>query len=390
MQTIISKKHVTWETVNGEEREVVRLWIAVTSSSDLPTKRSIPGLTLHEGSRAWDISGAKNYGWTENGGWNEQPSGGSASGDIVTIKGTVASTSQLPSNAEVGWLYFVKPLGATQSDEYVYTEEQTWDKIGSTSIEITVDPSLSSTSENPVQNKVITAALSGKADKATTVSGYGITDAKIASGTITLGSDTITPLTQHQDISGKADKATTLTGYGIADAKIESGTITLGSNTITPLTQHQDISGKADKVEQEKDRAALVEIVDSGAKNLSQWNSGTGSGTIGSQIPFTTSGNLVVSFQSDVSTGYITLGFKNANDVLLLSQQINNTGTKIQEITLPSGVAYFNVVSSLSANYTNFMICTKAAWDISHAYQPYRPSYQELYDRLVALENPNP
>ena len=49
------------------------------------------------------------------------------------------------------------------------------------------------------------------------------------------------------DISGKADAATTLAGYGITDAKIESGTITLGSNTITPLTSHQDISGKADK-----------------------------------------------------------------------------------------------------------------------------------------------
>lgn len=51
-----------------------------------------------------------------------------------------------------------------------------------------------------------------------------------------------------QDISGKADKATTLAGYGITDAKIANGVITLGSNTIVPLTSHQDISGKVDKV----------------------------------------------------------------------------------------------------------------------------------------------
>lgn len=38
------------------------------------------------------------------------------------------------------------------------------------------------------------------------------------------------------DVSGKADKATTLAGYGITDAKIDSGVITLGNNTITPLT----------------------------------------------------------------------------------------------------------------------------------------------------------
>lgn len=78
--------------------------------------------------------------------------------------------------------------------------------------------------------------ISGKADKATTLAGYGITDAKIANGVITLGSDSITPLTSHQDISGKADKATTLSGYGITDAKIDNGVITLGSATITPLT----------------------------------------------------------------------------------------------------------------------------------------------------------
>lgn len=134
-------------------------------------------------------------------------------------------------------------------------------------------------------------------------------------------------------------------------------------------------------------RAALIEIVDSGAKNLSQWNAGTGINTIGSQIPFTTSGNLVVSFQSDASTGYITLGFKNANDEVLLAQQMNNSGTKIQEVAIPSGVAYFNVVSSVNASYSNFMICTKVAWDISHAYQPYRPSYQELYEMVIAIQN---
>ena len=44
--------------------------------------------------------------------------------------------------------------------------------------------------------------------------------------------------------NGKQDPASTLAGYGITDAKIENGTITLGSNTITPVT---DVSGKADK-----------------------------------------------------------------------------------------------------------------------------------------------
>lgn len=41
--------------------------------------------------------------------------------------------------------------------------------------------------------------------------------------------------------TGKADKATTLAGYGITDAKIANGVITLGGNTITPLTSHQSL-----------------------------------------------------------------------------------------------------------------------------------------------------
>lgn len=40
----------------------------------------------------------------------------------------------------------------------------------------------------------------------------------------------------HPHDTSKANAATTLAGYGITDAKIASGTITLGSNTITPLT----------------------------------------------------------------------------------------------------------------------------------------------------------
>ena len=38
----------------------------------------------------------------------------------------------------------------------------------------------------------------------------------------------------------KADSSTTLSGYGIKDAKIENGVITLGENTITPITSLED------------------------------------------------------------------------------------------------------------------------------------------------------
>lgn len=75
----------------------------------------------------------------------------------------------------------------------------------------------------------------------TTGSGNAVTAITASNGALTITKGT-TFLTSHQDISGKADKATTLAGYGITDAKIASGTITLGSNTITPLTSSSTLS----------------------------------------------------------------------------------------------------------------------------------------------------
>ena len=70
---------------------------------------------------------------------------------------------------------------------------------------VTVDSELSTTSKHPVQNKVITVALAGKADKATALAGYGITD--VYTKTESDGKY----LTSHQDISGKQDKINLVT-----------------------------------------------------------------------------------------------------------------------------------------------------------------------------------
>ena len=51
------------------------------------------------------------------------------------------------------------------------------------------------------------ALSSDKADKAVTLEGYGITDAKIANGTIILGADSITPLTAHQSLDAYVNAA---------------------------------------------------------------------------------------------------------------------------------------------------------------------------------------
>lgn len=218
-------------------------------------------------------------------------------------------------------------------------------------------------------------------------------------------------LASASDISGKADKATTLSGYGITDAKITSGTITLGSDTITPLTQHQDISGKADKVEQEKDRAALVEIVDSGAKNLlkisgtSQTVSGvtftvnsdgsiSASGTATSDAVFNLTTNLNLQSGSYVFSPVFPNGSSGTTFFCdIFDSGYSNRSVAYQERSIPdtTKIIRFIVANGYTANNITLfpMVCTAANRKISAAFVPYRPSYQELCDRIAALEEVN-
>lgn len=94
--------------------------------------------------------------------------------------------------------------------------------------------------QNPESNaaKTVLDQVSGKADKATTLGGYGITDAYTKAEVDGLNAEAAEKyapkssvptkvselandagyLTEHQDISGKADKGSTLAEYGIGDA----------------------------------------------------------------------------------------------------------------------------------------------------------------------------
>lgn len=65
-------------------------------------------------------------------------------------------------------------------------------------------------------------AFSELTSKPTTISGYGITDAKISSGTITLGSNSITPLTSHQSLANCA-QTVTISGAGVVTNVSKSG-----------------------------------------------------------------------------------------------------------------------------------------------------------------------
>lgn len=97
--------------------------------------------------------------------------------------------------------------------------------------------------DSTLQNKVGSAPLdttaqdlSGAVNELKASGGGTITDVQVD------GVSVVTSGVADIDLTGKADAATTLSGYGITDANINNGTITLGSNTITPLTSHQSVT----------------------------------------------------------------------------------------------------------------------------------------------------
>lgn len=165
-----------------------------------------------------------------------------------------------------------------------------------------------------------------------------------------------------------------------------------------------------------KDEAALVELVDSGAKNFLQNTatsqtisgvtftvnadksitlSGTAEANITSfficrAIPALT-GNMVLSgcpaggssntYKLDILDGTAsgTVRFVDTGEGKDVDWSLITTGTYTTRIRIQSGTTVDGLIFKP-------MLCTKAAWDISQQYVPYRPSYDELIARIEALE----
>ena len=147
---------------------------------------------------------------------------------VLKYQGTVTKTSGLPATHKVGYVYVVAEAGtyagkSCEVGDYIICKttgttasDADWDVVNGENQVRDNNPTLSWSSRSTVATvdgtdihvTMPSNPAANKADKATTLAGYGITDAKIVDGTITLGTATITPLTRHQDISGKQNKIT--------------------------------------------------------------------------------------------------------------------------------------------------------------------------------------
>lgn len=153
------------------------------------------------------------------------------------------------------------------------------------------------------------------------------------------------------------------------------------------------------------DEAALAEVVDAGAKNLFNATSGVQSVDGFTLTPNGDGSYTVEGTRTSSITVWMPLGSISLAGNYFLSGAASNscrltaTVDGIAQYDFGGGVelngvisnnVYVNIptsVSSLSGVIVKPMICTKAAWDISHKFVPYCPSMQEMYQLILALQN---
>ena len=190
----------------------------------------------------------------------------------------------------------------------------------------------------------------------------------------------------------------------------------------TALHAHDEDIAEADTAEA-ADRAALAELIDGGGKNrlpitsvdsLKRLNTyGTWENNV-----YTHSSGVVFTVNDDMS---ITANgtASGANAVFILSMPggfsieagnwilsgcpsggststynitiagtTSDTGTTGRFTSCSKVLVRIYVISGTTADNLTFrpMVCSKAAWKISQRYQPYRPSYAELYEMVKALQ----
>ena len=149
-------------------------------------------------------------------------------GQVVAYNSTTQKWENVMNSATVNTLNSVGDVTITAvQDGEALVWDDTAGKWVNKDVSVTIDSVLSSTSENPVQNKVLYLALEDKADKATTLSGYGITNAYTKTET----DNAITAEIKKLDVSDSATAGSYVTAVSEADGKIS---VTREAADVTP------------------------------------------------------------------------------------------------------------------------------------------------------------
>lgn len=162
-------------------------------------------------------------------------------------------------------------------------------------------------------------------------------------------------------------------------------------------------------------RAALVELIDGGPKNKLSWSAAdkthngitftvNGDGTVTASGTNDSSSNSFISIkvmtaaEIGAMAGCVLSGTpeNSVGAYLSLEERGGSYTTYIKDrgsgAIVPAISTEVNVYIVVPKNTTvdglifRPMICSAAAWAVSHTFQPYRPSYEELYEMVQELQ----
>jgi len=189
----------------------------------------------------------------------------------------------------------------------------------------------------------------------------------------------------------------------------------------TALHEQAEDIAEADTAEA-ADRAALVELIDGGGKNRlpfsdlavikSMNTGGTWSGNIytWNGVSFTINDDFSVTVDGTATGDNAVLvlsrpggytmpegswilsgcpeGGSGSSYSIAIAGTVSDTGNTAEFTSVTNKLVRIYVISGTTVDNLTFkpMVCSKAAWDISQAYQPYRPNYAELYAMVQALQ----
>ena len=139
----------------------------------------------------------------------------------MMLMGRVDTVADLANvqNPQTGWVYLVGLTTDPAFSEYVYTAQNTWEFMGYNTI--VIDSTLSTTSENPVQNKVITGAIDGLVS-------YDSTNAKLKKTVAGVSTDVMTV-----DTTPTANSKNPVTSGGVTTALATKADLSI----FTPMSE---------------------------------------------------------------------------------------------------------------------------------------------------------
>ena len=234
------------------------------------------------------------------------------------------------------------------TNDFTTAEQTKLEGIEEEANKTVVDSALSGSSTNPVQNKVIKSALDGKQASLTTAQ-LAAANSGITADIVAADSAALTELVDGGAKNKLQNNATTQTISGVTFTVNGDGSVTLTGTAATNADINIVIS--------------TTTTLDAGDYIWSVAN-----GTSGVYFTVRPGEQGTTQYICTGSTTYIGFSLTERTTINRIYLFINR-GTTVNNLTFKP------------------MICTKAEWDISQAYQPYRPSEDELVATVDGIKD---